>query len=61
MAVVDCDDVMGEFWDLLDGATNAWRAAALHQHIAGCERCGPMIAFHRRFLRALRSHEHGCV
>jgi anti-sigma factor (TIGR02949 family) len=55
MPMLDCDAVMRQFWDYLDGELTPERIAAIEAHVAMCERCAPHIAFERAFKAALRS------
>ena len=53
--MLDCDAVMRQFWDFLDGELSAERIAAIEAHVAMCQRCAPHIAFERSFKAALRA------
>lgn len=50
---VDCDTVMRQLWDYLDGELTAERMAAIRAHLAVCARCYPQYEFERAFLTAL--------
>ena len=52
--MLDCDAVMRQLWDYLDGELTPERAEAIRQHIAMCARCQPQTEFERAFLAALR-------
>jgi anti-sigma factor (TIGR02949 family) len=50
---VDCETVMRQLWDDLDGELTAERLAAIRAHLAVCARCYPQYEFERAFLAAL--------
>jgi anti-sigma factor (TIGR02949 family) len=50
---VDCETVMRQLWDYLDGELTAERMAAIRAHLAVCARCYPQYEFERAFLAAL--------
>lgn len=56
----DCDSVMRQLWDFLDGELNDTRMEAIREHLTMCTRCQPQAAFERSFLaavaRARRDH-----
>lgn len=52
--MIDCDAVMREFWDFLDGELPAERLAMIEAHVADCDRCTPHLRFERAFRAALR-------
>ena len=58
--MLDCDAVMRQLWDYLDGELTPERAEAIREHIAMCSRCHPHTEFERAFLvavhRAQREH-----
>ncbi|HJR63737.1 MAG TPA: zf-HC2 domain-containing protein [Gemmatimonadaceae bacterium] len=58
--MLDCDAVMRQLWDYLDGELTSDRVAAIRAHLALCERCYPQYEFERTFLetvaRARREH-----
>jgi anti-sigma factor (TIGR02949 family) len=58
--MLDCDAVMRQLWDFLDGELTAAREAAIREHLAVCARCFPQMEFERAFLetlaRARREH-----
>jgi len=58
--MLDCDAVMRQLWDYLDGELTPEREAAIRTHVAVCKRCYPQYDFESAFLRALgaarRSH-----
>lgn len=53
MPMLDCDTVMRQLWDYLDGELSPERMAAIHAHLAVCKRCFPQYEFERAFLDAL--------
>lgn len=55
MEMLDCDAVMRQVWDFLDGELPPERMQALEAHIAMCERCGGHVKFERSFKAALRA------
>jgi anti-sigma factor (TIGR02949 family) len=56
---VDCETVMRQLWDYLDGELTAERMAAIRAHLAVCARCYPQYEFERAFLTALaRAQQH---
>ena len=58
--MLDCDAVMRQLWDYLDGELTEERMAAIREHVALCARCYPQLEFERTFLatldRARREH-----
>jgi anti-sigma factor (TIGR02949 family) len=60
MPMLDCDAVMRQLWDYLDGELTQERMEAIHGHLALCKRCYPQYEFERAFLdavaRARREH-----
>lgn len=58
--MLDCDAVMRQLWDYLDGELTSEREEAIRAHVAVCKRCYPQYDFERTFLQALeaarRSH-----
>lgn len=51
--MLDCEAVMRQLWDYLDGELTAEREEAIRAHIAVCARCFPQYEFERAFLEAL--------
>jgi len=51
--MLDCDAVMRQLWDYLDGELTPDREAAVRAHLAVCNRCHPQHDFEQSFLRAL--------
>jgi anti-sigma factor (TIGR02949 family) len=58
--MLDCDAVMRQLWDYLDGELTDERMAAIREHLALCGRCYPQYDFEQAFLetlaRARREH-----
>jgi anti-sigma factor (TIGR02949 family) len=58
--MLDCNAVMRQLWDYLDGELTPEREAAIREHLAVCARCFPQLEFERAFLetlaRARREH-----
>jgi anti-sigma factor (TIGR02949 family) len=53
--MIDCDEVMRQLWDFLDGELTPERMRAIEAHLAMCGRCQPQAEFERAFLRAVAS------
>ena len=53
--MLDCDAVMRQLWDYLDGELTPDREDAVRAHLAVCKRCYPQYDFQRAFLDALES------
>jgi anti-sigma factor (TIGR02949 family) len=51
--MIDCDAVMRQLWDYLDGELTPERSETIRAHVSMCARCNPHIEFERRFLQAL--------
>jgi anti-sigma factor (TIGR02949 family) len=51
--MLDCDAVMRQLWDYLDGELSPEREESIHAHLAVCQRCYPQYDFERAFLKAL--------
>lgn len=51
--MLDCDAVMRQLWDYLDGELTPEREEAVRSHLAMCGRCQPQRDFEKSFLRAL--------
>lgn len=51
--MLDCEAVMRQLWDYLDGELTKERMAAIELHVHKCKRCMPQIEFERSFLAAL--------
>lgn len=50
---LDCDAVMRQLWDYLDGELDGERETAIRAHLAVCKRCYPQYDFERAFLGVL--------
>lgn len=53
--MIDCDAVMRQLWDFLDGELTVERMAEIEAHVVMCGRCAPQVAFERSFKAAVRS------
>lgn len=51
--MINCDEVMRQLWDYLDGELTPERVDAIEAHLAMCKRCFPHAEFERSFLRAM--------
>lgn len=51
--MLDCDTVMRQLWDFLDGELTPDRELAVRAHLRVCKRCQPQRDFEQSFLRAL--------
>lgn len=51
--MLDCEAVMRQLWDYLDGELTADRMEAIREHVAMCARCYPQYDFEREFLAGL--------
>ncbi|HJR62930.1 MAG TPA: zf-HC2 domain-containing protein [Gemmatimonadaceae bacterium] len=58
--MLDCDAVMRQLWDYLDGELDEARMTAVREHLVLCGRCYPQFEFEKTFLdtlaRARREH-----
>ena len=53
--MIDCDAVMRQLWDFLDGELPPERMAMIEEHVKLCDCCRPDVAFERSFKSALRA------
>jgi anti-sigma factor (TIGR02949 family) len=51
--MLDCDAVMRQLWDYLDGELTPDREAAVREHLSVCKRCYPQYNFEQAFVKAL--------
>lgn len=51
--MLDCDSVMRQLWDFLDGELTDDRMEAIREHLKVCKRCQPHARFEESFLSAL--------
>ena len=51
--MLDCESVIRQLWDYLDGELTPERMAASRAHLEMCERCYPQYKFERSFLDAV--------
>ncbi len=60
--MLDCESVMRQLWDYLDGELTVDRRTAIRSHIELCKRCYPQYEFEQAFLAAIAasapSHAH---
>lgn len=58
--MVDCESVMRQLWDYLDGELTSDRMTAIRGHIELCKRCYPQYEFEQSFLAAVaaRGQQH---
>jgi mycothiol system anti-sigma-R factor len=49
----DCQDVLQQLWEYLDGELPAAEAEEIREHLAECAHCNPQYEFQLRFLDAL--------
>ena len=56
--MLDCNSVMRQLWDYLDGELTPERMEAISNHIAMCSRCHPQTEFERAFLAAVNRSQH---
>lgn len=55
--MLDCEAVMRQLWDYLDGELTADRMAAIRAHLELCKRCYPQYEFERSFLDAVAARQ----
>lgn len=48
--MIDCQSVMRQLWDFLDGELTSERVQAIEGHLKMCGRCYPQYEFERTFL-----------
>lgn len=51
--MLDCESVMRQLWDYLDGELTPDRMVAIRAHVEMCTRCYPQCEFERSFLDAV--------
>ncbi|HVO34064.1 MAG TPA: zf-HC2 domain-containing protein [Gemmatimonadales bacterium] len=49
----DCQSVIRQLWEYLDGELPAGEAEEIREHLAACAHCYPQYEFQLRFLDAL--------
>ena len=54
MPMLDCDAVMRQLWDYLDGELTPERSEAIRHHVDMCSRCKPQSEFEQAFLSAVK-------
>lgn len=52
--MLDCDSVMRQLWDYLDGELTPERTEAIRRHVEMCSRCKPQTEFELAFLAAVK-------
>jgi len=52
-SMLDCEAVMRQLWDFLDGELSPERMQQIEAHVHTCAHCSPQAEFERSFLRAL--------
>ncbi len=52
--MLDCEAVMKQLWDYLDGELTPDRLKVIEAHVQLCQACTPHVEFERAFLEALR-------
>lgn len=52
--MVDCEHVMRQLWDYLDGELTPERSEVIRRHVEICSRCRPQSEFEEAFLSAVR-------
>ena len=55
--MLDCESVMRQLWDYLDGELTPEHMDAIRAHIEMCKRCYPQYEFERSFLNALAARQ----
>lgn len=51
--MLDCNAVMQQLWDYLDGELSEERREAIAEHLKMCNHCFPAFEFEAAFLKAL--------
>ncbi len=49
----DCQDVLRQLWEYLDGELSPAKADEIRDHLEDCAHCNPQYEFQLRFLDAL--------
>ena len=55
--MLDCESVIKQLWDYLDGELIPERMDAIRSHLEMCKRCYPQYEFERSFLHALAARQ----
>jgi anti-sigma factor (TIGR02949 family) len=58
---IDCDALVAQLWDYLDGELSPDRVRALEAHLADCSQCTGHVHFERTVLNAIRHARHDAV
>jgi anti-sigma factor (TIGR02949 family) len=53
--MLDCESVMRQLWDYLDGQLTPETMQAIHVHLDQCQKCRPHAEFRGAFERAVSS------
>ena len=53
--MLDCDAVMRQLWDYMDGELTPERQNAIRAHLVVCKRCYPQYDFENAFQQAIRA------
>lgn len=53
--MLDCDAVLRQLWDFLDGELPESRLREIEAHVKLCDMCGPHVSFERTFKAAVRA------
>lgn len=56
--MLDCESVMRQLWDYLDGELTPERTTEIRMHVEVCQRCYPQFQFERSFLDAISERRH---
>lgn len=51
--MIDCQTVMQQLWDYIDGELTPDRVHEIEEHLKACARCYPQYAFEQTFLDQL--------
>lgn len=51
--MLDCESVMRQLWDYLDGELTVDRKSVIRSHLDLCKRCHPQYEFEHAFLDAI--------
>lgn len=54
MRRLDCEDVLREVWNYLDGEVEETRFLEIQAHVEECAGCGPRYEFQRRLITIIQ-------
>ena len=54
MRHIDCEDVLDEVWEFLDGEIEESRYVEIQSHVEECAGCGPRYEFQRALLTIIQ-------